>query len=56
VAEEEVQDVTLVEVAVVIVEDTPVAEDHIREATVEVVVVDAVVEENPVKPGMIVPS
>eukprot|EP00978_Attheya_sp_CCMP212_P032254 scaffold125014_cov51-Attheya_sp.AAC.3 len=37
----------MVEVVVATMEDTPVVMDHIKEATVEVVVVDAVVEENP---------
>jgi hypothetical protein len=55
VAEEEVPDVTLVEVVVATVEDTPVVEDHLREAMVEVVVVDAEVEENPARPETIVP-
>eukprot|EP00978_Attheya_sp_CCMP212_P023203 scaffold70488_cov59-Attheya_sp.AAC.5 len=46
-------DVTMVKVVVITMEVTPVVEDHIREATAEVVVVDAVVEENPIKPERI---
>eukprot|EP00978_Attheya_sp_CCMP212_P042442 scaffold258610_cov28-Attheya_sp.AAC.1 len=44
--EEKALDVTMVEV-VAAVEEILVVEDHIREDTVEVVVVDAVVKENP---------